>query len=273
MDVTATVGEQGEVCAPFHARAPVLGRALGRVHVLGLDHGLGPHVIAGDAILTSLQGMVGTVEGVGAGLVLVEEVEGEGDVVDTVEPLGLVLRLVGVGPHVDDHQATNVAGTEGAGRGRPRTLCALVGRGRDLTLVPALHVLDRGRAPCLTLPTRGTVGAGAGVVPVLDLRVVEGGATAKTIFEIAGAGRGHQGISHPYLSVRLLHSLLARYTLQDSPPSSGPALPIRYSSRSRCLRDLETYKITNAPSTYTSCMFSFYVVVHATRYWGLRRSE
>lgn len=265
MDVTATVGEQGEVCAPFHARAPVLGRALGRAHVLGLDHGLGPHVITGDATLTSLRGMVGTVEGAGAGLVLVAEVEEEGDVVDIVEPLGLVLHLAGVGPHADDRQATNVAGTEGAGRGRPRTLCALVGHGRDLTLVPVLRVLGRGRAPCLTLPTRGTVGAGAGVAPVLDLRVVEGGATAKTISEIAGAGRGRQGISRPYLSACLLHSLSAKHTLQDSPPPSGLALPIRYFFRPRCLHDLRRYKITNASYTYASCMFSLYVVVHATR--------
>lgn len=71
----------------------------------------------------------------------------------------------------------------------PRTLCVLVGHGRDLTLVPAptSHVLDRGCAPAL--PTWGTVGAGAGTV--LDLRALEGGATVRTISETAVADRGY----------------------------------------------------------------------------------
>jgi len=168
------VGEEEETHVPIHVRAHVLGRA----RVLGLvpDHGLGPHGIGG-AILMSLRGMAGTVEGAEVGSGLVEEVEEEAGVVGIVKPLGLVLHhLAGVlDPHADGRQATNVAGTEGAGRGRPRTLCVPVAHGRDLTLVPvpvpvpAPHVLARGRAPCLTLPTRGTVGVGAGVARVLGL--------------------------------------------------------------------------------------------------------
>ena len=154
----------------IHARTHV--RALAHVRVLGLDHGPALRDIAGDAILTNLRGMAGTVEGAEVGLGLVEEVEGEVGVVDIVKLLGLVLHLAGVlDSHVDGHQATSVAGTEGAERGRLHTLCALVAHGQDLilVLVPALHVLARGRALCLTLPTRGTVGVGAGVARVLGL--------------------------------------------------------------------------------------------------------
>ena len=200
-DVVATVEEEGETHAPIHVRA--LGRALAHVRVLGLvlDHGLAPRDIAGDVIPTNLRGMVGTVEGVEVGSGLVEEVEGEAGVVDIVKTLGLVLHLVGVPDlHADDRQATSVAGTEGAERGRLHTLCVLVAQGRDLTLAldPVLHVLARGRAPCLTLPTRDTVGAGAGVAHALGLRVVEGGVTAQMTFETAVVGRSHRGISYLY---------------------------------------------------------------------------
>ena len=153
------VEEEGETYAPIHARA------LGRVRVLGLvrAHGHGLRDITGGAILTSLRGMEGTVEGAEVGLGLVGEVAGEADVVGTVKPPGLVHHLAGVpDPHGDGLQATNVVDTDGAERGLPHTLCGLVVHGRDLTLVPALHALVRGRAPCLTPPTRGTVGAGAG---------------------------------------------------------------------------------------------------------------
>jgi len=207
-DGVATV-EEGEIHAPIHVRA--LGRALAHVRVLGLvlDHGPAPRDIAGDAILTNLRGMAGTVEGVEVGLGLVEEVEGEVGVVDIVKPLGLVLlHLAGVlDSHADGHQATSVAGTEGAERGRLHTLCVLVAQGRDLTLalVPVLRVLVRGRAPCLTLPTRGTVGVGAGAARVLDLRATEGGVTAQMISETVVAGRGHQRISRLYFPLHPFH--------------------------------------------------------------------
>jgi hypothetical protein len=176
--------------------------------------------------------MAGTVEGVEVGSGLVEEVEGEVVVVDIVKVLGLVLHLVGVlDPLADDRQATSVAGTEGAERGRLHTLCVLVAQGRDPTLapVPVLHVLARGRAPCLTLPTRGTVGAGAGVARVLDLRVVGGGVTAQMIFEIAVAGRGHRRISRLYfliysfhppcnITCSVLHLRAGYFTRKVSPP-------------------------------------------------------
>jgi len=204
--VAAVVEEEEEMHVPTHVRAPALGRALVHVRVLGLvlDHGLAPRGIAGGAILTSLRGMAGTVEGVEVGLERVEEVEGEADVADIVKNLSLVLHhLAGVlDPHADGRRATSVAGTEGAERGRLHTLCVLVAHGRDLTLVLvlALHVLARGRAPCLTPPTRGTVEAGAGVARALDLSVVEGEATAKTIFETVVADRSHQETSYFYLS-------------------------------------------------------------------------
>ena len=83
-------------------------------------------------------------------------------------------------------------------------LCVPAGHGRDITPVPALDVLGRGRTPYLILPTRGTVGAGAEVAPVLDLRVAEGGATVKMIFETAVVGPSHRGIScsRPFPRVR-----------------------------------------------------------------------
>lgn len=163
-----TVEEEGEMHAPIHARA------LGRVRVLGLvrDHGLGPHDTAGSAILTSLRGTEGTVEGVEVGLGLVGEVVGEAGVVGIVKPPGHVRHLAGVpDPRGDGRRATNVADTDGAERGLPHTLCVLVAHGPGLTLVPvpALHVPVRGRAPCLIPPTRGTVGAGAGAARVLVL--------------------------------------------------------------------------------------------------------
>ena len=166
-----TVEEEGETHAPIHAHV----RALGRVRVLGLvrDHGLGPRGTAEGAILMSLRGMEGTVEGAEVGLGPVGEVEGEVGVVGIVKPPGLVHHhLAGVlDPHGDDRQATNVADMDGAERGLPHTLCVLVAHGRDLTLVlvPALHVPVQGRAPCLTPPTRGTVGAGAEAARVLVL--------------------------------------------------------------------------------------------------------
>ena len=156
-----------------HALILVPGRApgLARVRVLGLvlDRALGPHGIAGGAIRTNPRGMADTVEGVEVGLGLVGEVEGGADVVDIVRTPSLAHRHEGVlDPHADGHQATSVVDTEGAERGHLHTLCVLVAHGRDLTLVLALHVLGRGRAPCLTLPTRGPVGAEAGVARVLD---------------------------------------------------------------------------------------------------------
>jgi len=173
-DVAPTVEEE-VTRVLIHAHALVLGRALRRVRVLGpgLDHGPGPHGTVGGAILTSPRGMAGMVGGAEVGSELVEEAEGEAVAVDIVKALGLVLNLlVGVLAHyADGRQAMSVAGLEGVERGRLRTLCALVAHGRDLTLVhvPALHVLARERAPCLTLPTRGTVGVGAGVARVLGL--------------------------------------------------------------------------------------------------------
>ena len=200
-DVVATVEEEGETHAPIHVRA--LGRALAHVRVLGLDHGLAPRDIAGDVIPTNLRGMAGTVEGVQVGLGLVG---GEVGVVDIVKTLGLVLHLAGVPDlHADDRQATSVVGMEGAERDRLHTLCVLAAQGRDLTLAldPVLHVLARGRAPCLTLPTRGTVGAGAGVARVPDPRAVEGGVTAQMIFETAVVGRSHRGTSYLYFPLYL----------------------------------------------------------------------
>ena len=172
MDVAVTVEEEEETHVRTHVRAPVLGHALGRVRVLGLDHALGPPGILGDEILTSLRDMAGTVEGAEVGLGPVEEAGGEAGVADIGTTLGLVLcRLVGMlDPHADGRRVTSVAGTGGAERGRLHTLCAPVAHG-DLTLVlvPAPHVLARGRALGLTLPTRGTVGVGAGVALVLVL--------------------------------------------------------------------------------------------------------
>ena len=127
---------------------------------------------------------------------------------DTAKLPGPVLHHVaGVqGLHGGDRQAMSVAGAEGAGRGHPHILCAPAGHGRDLTPVPvpALHVLGRGRARRPILPTQDTIGAGAGVAPVPDLRVVEGGVTAKTIFETAAVGQSHRGIScsYPFLHIR-----------------------------------------------------------------------
>ena len=99
-------GEEEETHIPICIQAPVLGCALCCLCILGLilDHNLAPCGIVGGVILTSLQGMAGTVEGVEVGLGLVEEVEGEADVVDTVQNLGLVVHcLVGVlCPHADD---------------------------------------------------------------------------------------------------------------------------------------------------------------------------
>lgn len=165
MDAVATVGEEGETRVTIRVRAP--SPALAHVPVLGLvlDHGLVPRDTAGDAIPTSLRGTAGMVEGVEVGLELVEEVEGVG-VADIVKTLGLVLFPVGaLDLHADGRRATSVAGTEGAGQGHLHTLYALVAHGRDPTLVldPVLRVLVRGPAPCLTLPTRDTAGARAGV--------------------------------------------------------------------------------------------------------------
>lgn len=169
-DVVTTAEEEEEPHVPIPVLALVLGRVLAHARDLGLvlDRGLGPRGITGGAIPTSLRGMA---EGVEVGLGLVEEA-GEVDVVDIAKSLGLVLHhLVGVlYPHADGRRVTNVGGTEGADRGHLHILCVPVAHERDLTLVlvPALHVLARGRVPCHTLRTRGTVGAGAGVARVLD---------------------------------------------------------------------------------------------------------
>jgi len=159
----------------IRVRAHVLGRP--RVLGLVLGHGHGLHGIAEGTILTSLPGMVDTVEGAEVGLGLVEEAGGVG-VVDIVKALGLVLHYVAglLDLRADGRRVTSVEGTEDAGRGRLHILCVPVVHERDLTLVrvpaphvPAPHVLARGRVPCLILPTRGTVGAGAGVALVPDL--------------------------------------------------------------------------------------------------------
>ena len=201
-----------------------------RTHVLGRVRVLGPvpahvlvlHGILGGATLTSLPFWVGTVDGVEVGLGP-EGVDGEVGAADTVKLPGLALHHVAAvrDLHGDDRQATSVADTEGAGRGRPHILCVPAGHGPDLTpvLVPALHVLGRGRAPCLILPTRDTAGAGAGVAPVLDLRVMEGGATAKTIFETAVVGPSHQGISCSYCFLRIRFDHLSR-AINHSYPST-----------------------------------------------------
>lgn len=166
-DVVVTLGDG--MCVRTHVRAHALGRA--RVLGPGLGLGLGHHDTPGDATLTSLRGTADTVEGAEVGLEPVEGVEEE-DAVDIDNPPGLVLhRLGGVrGLHADGHQATSVVGTEGVGRGHRHILCVLAARERGLTLalVPAHHVPARGRAPCRTLPTRGTVGARVGAVRVLD---------------------------------------------------------------------------------------------------------
>jgi len=169
MDVVPTLEWEGET----HVHIHVLGRVLGHIRVLGLDHALGPPGMPGGAILMNPRGMAGTVEGAEEGLGLVEEAEGEVVAVDIVKPLGLVLHHpVGVpDPCADGHQATNVGGMEGAGRGRLHTLFVPVVHGRDLTPVPVPvpHVLAQERAPCLTLLTRDIAGAGAGVARVLGL--------------------------------------------------------------------------------------------------------
>ena len=189
-----------ETCVLTHAHV------LGRVRALGpvLGRGLGLHGIAEGAILMNLPGMVDTVEGAEVGLGLVQEVD-EVPAVDIVNLLGLVLRYVAglLGLHADGRQVTSVEVMEGAERGRLHTLCVPVAHGRDLTLVHvlALRVLARGRAPCLTLPTRNTVGAEAGVPRVLDPRVVGGGATARMISETVVAGRSRLGCSYLYPSV------------------------------------------------------------------------
>jgi len=172
MDVAATVEEEGVTHVLIHARA--LGRALGpvRVRCLVPDRDRGPRGIVGGVILTSPRGTAGTVGGAEADSELAEEVEGGAVAVDIAKALGLVLSLVGVlCHHAGGRRAMSVAGTEDVERGRLHTPCALVAHGRDLTLVPvpALHVLARGRAPCLTLLTRGTVGVGAGAARVLGL--------------------------------------------------------------------------------------------------------
>lgn len=126
----------------------------------------------------------------------------------------------------------------------PRTLCVLVGHGRDLTLVPAptSHVLGRGRAPAL--PTWDTVGAGAGAGTVLDLRALEGGATVRTISETAVADRGYQGISYLHLSSSSAPSNF--YELRSlQPPPGQPFLFVipffRKNSRPRNVQNTSIY--------------------------------
>ena len=152
-------------------------------------------------------------EGVEVGLRL-EGVEEEVNAVDTLRlPVLILHHVAGVqGLRGDDRQATSVGGAEGADQGRPYILCVPADHGRSLTPVPvtALHALARGRARCLILPSRGTVGAGAGVAPAPDLRVVEGGATAKTIFETAVVDRSHPGASCFYPFLRLRFDRLSR---------------------------------------------------------------
>lgn len=160
---------EGEMRVRTRAHVLVLGH--GRVPGLVQDLGLGPHGTTEGVILMNLRGMEGMAEGVEVGLGL--EGGEEVDVLGTVRVPGPVPHhpAEALGLRVDAHQATSVAGMEDAGRGRLRTLCVPAAHGRDLILVPVpdLHVLARGRAPCLTLLTRDTVGAGAGVVRVLDL--------------------------------------------------------------------------------------------------------
>jgi hypothetical protein len=167
-DVVVMV-EEGRMCVPIHAHVPDPVRALGLLP----GRGRGPRGTAGGAILMNPRGMEGMVEGGEVGSEPAGGVEGV-DAVDTVKALGPVLHhLVEVlCLCVDARQAMSVVGTEDAERDRLHILCVLAVHERDLTplaLALALHVLARGRAPCLTLPTRGTVGAGAGVTRVLDL--------------------------------------------------------------------------------------------------------
>ena len=111
-------------------------------------------------------------EGAEVGLGLVGEAEGVG-VVDIVKALGLVLHRVAglLDLLAGGRQVMSVEGMEDAERGPLRILYGPVAHERGLTLVhvPALHVLARGRALCPTLPTRDTVGAGAGVARALGL--------------------------------------------------------------------------------------------------------
>ncbi|KAF9642195.1 hypothetical protein BDM02DRAFT_3244934 [Thelephora ganbajun] len=96
MDRVSTIGEEKETRVLIHIRALILN------HVLSL------HSIAGGVIVTSLRGMVNVVERVEVGSRLVEEMEGETDVLDTIQALGLALHhLVGVlDPHMYSRQAT-----------------------------------------------------------------------------------------------------------------------------------------------------------------------
>lgn len=163
------IAEGEEMLVLIHVRVHVLGRVRVLGPVLGRGLGLGLHGITGGVILTSLLGMVEGAE-VGSGPVGgVEEVR----VLDIVKALGLVLHHVAglLGLHADGHRVTSVEGTGDAERGRLRILYDPVAHERDLILVhaPVPHALARGLAPCLTLPTRDSVGAEAGVVPVLDL--------------------------------------------------------------------------------------------------------
>lgn len=133
---------------------------------------------------------------------------------DIVKRRGLILHFTGaVDPRVGDRRMANLASTEGAGRGHPRTLCVQAACGRDLALVPThtFYVPGRGCAPCLTIHTQGRVGAGA----VLDPRAVEGGVTAKTMYKTATASRDLRGIGRLYFPIYPIYPLSTSCVLHD----------------------------------------------------------
>lgn len=153
-----SAGEGEEMHVLIHVRFPVLSHV--RVPGLSLGHGLGPHVMAGRAILANLRGMVGT-GGMG-GLVSVEAMEGEADMAGIVERRGLVLHPAGVvDPHADDRRVTNA----GYRRHRTRSSSCSVRSSWSWT---RSYSRSRSRPPrsrsrtrsMFALPTRGIVGAG-----------------------------------------------------------------------------------------------------------------
>lgn len=159
MDV-GSAGEGEEMHVLIHVRFPVLSHV--RVPGLSLGHGLGPHVMAGHAILANLRGMVGT--GGMRGLVSVEAIEGDVDMASIVKHRGLVLHPAGVvDPHADGphRRVTN------AGYRRHRTRSSSCSVRSDWSWTRS-YSRSRSRPPrsrsrtrsMFTLPTRGIVGAG-----------------------------------------------------------------------------------------------------------------